>query len=183
MRAAFLDRDGVINRKAPEGEYIPTWREMRFLPGVFSATLHLARAGFEIIVVTNQRGVALGKVLPRDLQDLHARMKTRFAEHGVQIAGIYFCPHDVGENCCCRKPKPGMLIQAAREHALDLASSWMIGDSDSDVQAGLKAGCKTVRITASAQLEPYASRADLVASDLRTAAHAITGRSSQFGPP
>ena len=146
MRAAFLDRDGVINRKAPEGEYIATWDEMRFLPGTFASVAALSRAGFQIIVVTNQRGIALGKVRLEDLEEMHRRMKARFFRHGALVTDVYFCPHDIWEDCSCRKPKPGLLLQAAEDHALDLSSCWMIGDTASDIEAGRNAGCRTAWI-------------------------------------
>ena len=173
MKTVFLDRDGVINRKAPEGEYIATLAEMEFCPGIFPAVLRLQQAGFKIIVVTNQRGVAIQKVRPDDLADIHARMKESFASHGVELAGIYFCPHDTNENCSCRKPRPGLLLQAANDHALDLSSSWMVGDAASDISAGRGAGCKTVRILLAQSVEEQDARADITARDLPEAAQQI----------
>lgn len=172
MRAVFLDRDGVVNRKAPEGEYISRWEDMEFCPGVFSATLDLQRAGFKIFVITNQRGIALGKMRLSDVEDIHSRMKGIFANHGVEFTGIYFCPHDVSENCQCRKPKPGLLLQAAQEHGLDLSRSWMIGDAISDIEAGKNAGCKTVRIL-SAPSQKTSVSADITAADLASAARKV----------
>jgi histidinol-phosphate phosphatase family protein len=180
MKAIFLDRDGVINRKAPEGEYISRWAEFRFLPGVFSAVLKLSQAGFKIFIITNQRGVALCKVQLQDLEDIHSRVKERFVHHGTVIDGIYFCPHDIAENCLCRKPKPGLLQQAARDYALDLPSCWMIGDAPSDVEAGRAAGCRTARIVfagASAQNVPAA---DITAQDLFAASLRILQRSHKL---
>jgi D-glycero-D-manno-heptose 1,7-bisphosphate phosphatase len=166
MKAIFLDRDGVINRKAPDGEYVSRWAEIQFLPDVFSAVLKLSQAGFKIFIITNQRGVALHKVQLQDLEDIHSRLKERFLHHGTVIDGIYCCPHAIAENCSCRKPKPGLLQQAARDYALDLPSCWMIGDAPSDVEAGRAAGCRTARILhtgVSAHSDPAA---DITASDL-----------------
>jgi histidinol-phosphate phosphatase family protein len=173
MKAVFLDRDGVINRKAPEGQYIATWAEMEFCPGVFAAALRLQEAGFKIIVVTNQRGVAIRKVRSEDLAVIHSRMKENFASHGVELAGIYFCQHDTSENCSCRKPKPGLLLQAADDHALDLSSSWMVGDAASDVAAGRAAGCKTVRILLAQPAAEQDVRADITTRDLPEAVQQI----------
>lgn len=173
MKAVFLDRDGVINRKAPEGEYIPRWDEVRFFPDVFEAVSDLYRAGFKIIVITNQRGIALRKVQLEDLEDIHARMKASFGWHGAVIAGIYFCPHDISEKCQCRKPKPGLLMQAARDHALDLRCCWMVGDAASDIEAGRRAGCKTVRIISRLQSGKSEPKADITARDLRSAVRKI----------
>jgi D-glycero-D-manno-heptose 1,7-bisphosphate phosphatase len=161
MNAIFLDRDGVINRKAPGGEYISKWADFQFLPGVFAAVLKLSQAGFKIFIITNQRGIALRKFRLQDLEDIHSRLKERFVHHGTAIDGIYFCPHDIAENCSCRKPKPGLLHQAARDCVLDLPSSWMIGDALSDVEAGQAAGCRTARI-----LHPGVSANDVPAADI-----------------
>jgi D-glycero-D-manno-heptose 1,7-bisphosphate phosphatase len=173
MKAVFLDRDGVINRKAPEGEYIATWAEMEFCPGVLPAALGLKEAGFKIIVVTNQRGIALQKVRPENLTDIHSRMKEIFASQGVELAGIYFCPHDTTENCSCRKPRPGLLLQAAADHGLDLSSSWMVGDAASDIAAGRAAGCQTARIFLSQSAEEQNVKADITARDLPDAVRQI----------
>jgi histidinol-phosphate phosphatase family protein len=143
-KAVFLDRDGVINQKAPEGDYIRTWSEVRLIPGAVDAVAFLNRAGYMVFVVTNQRGVATLKVRVRDLLDIHQRIQNLFSRHGAVISGIYYCPHDLSAKCSCRKPKPGMLQRAAQEHRLDLGASWMIGDSITDVKAGENAGCRSV---------------------------------------
>lgn len=144
--AVFLDRDGVINRKAIEGEYITSWEEMELLPGVAEGIALLNRAGFCVIVVTNQRCVAKGLISETDLQDMHTRMREVLARDGAVIDAIYYCPHDLESQCRCRKPAPGMLLEAAKSRSIDLASSWMIGDSDSDIEAGKGAGCRTIRL-------------------------------------
>jgi len=145
--AVFLDRDGVINRKAPDGRYITTVRDFAFLPAVTECVKRLNHAGFPVIIITNQRGVATGSIAA--LQEIHDRMLYEFAKAGALISDVYVCPHDYSDGCECRKPLPGMLLKAAADHSLDLAGSWMIGDSDSDVQAGKAAGCRTIRISAS----------------------------------
>jgi D-glycero-D-manno-heptose 1,7-bisphosphate phosphatase len=146
MRAIFLDRDGVINSKADEGKYVTQWTEVQFLPGALDAITALVRYGFTIFVVTNQRGIATGHIKPESLEDIHARLKEAVSGHGGHIAGIYFCPHDIPDACDCRKPKPGMLLRAARDHNLDISDCWMIGDTVSDITAGKLAGCKTAFI-------------------------------------
>ena len=146
-KAAFLDRDGVINRKAPtEGEYITRWEEMQILPGVVEAITLLNRTGFRVIVVSNQRCVAKGLLTIRELDSLHQRLRTELHVNGAKIDEIYYCPHEEQPQCSCRKPEPGMLFAAASEHEIDLNSSWMIGDSEKDVEAGRRAGCRTARI-------------------------------------
>jgi D-glycero-D-manno-heptose 1,7-bisphosphate phosphatase len=145
-RAAFLDRDGVINRKPPEGEYVTRWAEMQILPGVAEAIGLLNQAGFRVIVVSNQRAVAKGLITAADLEALHRRMCEVLAGAGATIDAIYYCPHETEPSCRCRKPQPGMLLDAAREHDIDLGTSWMIGDSRADIEAGRNAGCKTVLV-------------------------------------
>jgi|SRR5579864_130037 len=145
-KAAFLDRDGVINRKAPEGQYITRWKDFQFMPQVTEAIAILNRARFSVIVVSNQRCIAKGLLSIKELEQIHCRMLERVAAAGASIDAVYYCPHDLQPPCACRKPAPGMLFRAAKEHLIDLPSSWMVGDSDSDVRAGKNAGCKTVRI-------------------------------------
>jgi D-glycero-D-manno-heptose 1,7-bisphosphate phosphatase len=151
-RAAFLDRDGVINHAASEGKYIIRWEEMCFLPGVAEAIRLLNTSGFLVMVVTNQRCVAKGLITIEDLKLLHEKMRGKLAAVGAMIDRVYFCPHDIEPPCSCRKPAPGMLLAAARDHDITLHESWMIGDSTSDIEAGINAGCKTARVIRSERL-------------------------------
>ena len=146
MRAAFLDRDGVINRRPPEGQYVTRWEEMQFLPGVPEGIALLARAGYCVFVVSNQRCASKGLLTQDELESIHQRMCQELADAGAVITKVYYCPHEKQPPCSCRKPAPGMLLTAAQTYELDLASSWMIGDSEIDVEAGRNAGCRTVRI-------------------------------------
>jgi len=170
-KAAFLDRDGVINKKAPEGQYITRWEELQFLPGVAEAIALLTQANFCVLVVSNQRCVSKGLLSVSDLESMHARMCRQLAQKGATVTKVYYCPHDNQPPCECRKPAPGLLLTAAREHEIDLNQSWMIGDSDVDVQAGRRAGCKTVLIS-NGDL-PGKSPADLQARTLLDAAHRV----------
>jgi D-glycero-D-manno-heptose 1,7-bisphosphate phosphatase len=163
MNAIFLDRDGVVNRKAPEGKYVTRVTGFEVLPGALEAIAALSRNGYEVFVVTNQRGLALGQVSRSDLREIHARMLDRVRQAGGKIRQIYVCPHDTIDRCACRKPQPGLLLQAQREHGIDLRASWMIGDTASDIVAGSRAGCRTAFIGA-----PHLQvAADLRASSLR----------------
>lgn len=146
-KAVFLDRDGVINQKGPDGEYVTRWEDFHFLPGVIEAIARLNKAGFCVVIVTNQRCVAKGLLTEEALELLHRRMTDQLARAGATIDAIYYCPHELEPPCCCRKPAPGMLLEAARSRNLDLAASWMIGDSNSDIQAGKNAGCRTARLS------------------------------------
>jgi histidinol-phosphate phosphatase family protein len=170
-KAAFLDRDGVIFEKAPADQYITCWEEVRFLPRVEEGIVLLNRAGFRLIVVSNQRCVAKGLVTMAAVEDMHGRMCRSLARAGARIDAVYYCPHEKYPPCECRKPQPGMLLKAARIHGIDLGQSWMVGDSDSDVEAGKSAGCKTVRLVQPG--EAARGGADLFASSLRDAARFI----------
>ena len=172
-RAAFLDRDGVINRKAREGEYVTRWEEMEILPGVAEAIRLLGQAGFRVIVVSNQRCVAKGLITAHEVESLHRRMREALARGGARIDAVYYCPHDIEPPCRCRKPQPGMLLDAARDHDIELGASWMIGDSRADVEAGKQAGSRTALIAAD---EHHAPVPDLVAESLLDAAQQILQR-------
>lgn len=148
-RAVFLDRDGVINRKPREGEYVTGWDDFHFLPDIELSITLLRQAGFRIIVVTNQRCVAKGLISGADLEEMHMRMCSVLARKGAAIDAVYYCPHELEDGCACRKPAPGMLVKASEVADIDLSSSWMVGDSEVDIEAGRRAGCKTVRIGAS----------------------------------
>ena len=170
-RAAFLDRDGVINKKAPGDQYVTCLAEMELLPGVAEAIAMLNRAGFGVFVVSNQRCIAKGLVTEADVDAINHRMCKELAAAGARIDGVYYCPHEEEPPCGCRKPAPGMLLLAAREHQIDLTQSWMIGDSDVDISAGKSAGCKTVRLAVKS--ECVAGTPDLIAESLLIAVHKV----------
>jgi D-glycero-D-manno-heptose 1,7-bisphosphate phosphatase len=170
-KAVFLDRDGVINRKAPnEQSYITRWEDFQILNGVIQAVSRLNRS-FRVIVVTNQRAVAKGLMTTAQLESLHDRMCLELQSRGARIDGVFYCPHDLSPPCTCRKPEPGMLLEAARMHSIDLANSWMVGDSEKDIDAGKKAGCRTVRLIDEGS-SPL-THADLVAPSLLAATSKI----------
>jgi D-glycero-D-manno-heptose 1,7-bisphosphate phosphatase len=175
MNAIFLDRDGVIIRKAPDGEYVADWREVEFLQGSSEAIAAFCSFGYKVIIVTNQRGVATGKIKLSKLVEIHAKMKDVIASRGGIVSGVYVCPHDISEDCACRKPKAGMLLQAAAEHQLRLSECWMVGDTESDIAAGRSVGCKTALITNSKRLEQWARKPDIRAESLALAAKRILG--------
>ena len=141
--AVFLDRDGVINQKMPEGQYVSSVHEFHILPGVVEAIRRLKMAGYLVIVVTNQRGVALGQYTMEDLDKIHGALHAALRAESTDVDGIYVCPHEKN-SCECRKPKPGLLLRAKKDFPqIEFAKSIMIGDSESDVQAGIAAGCGT----------------------------------------
>ncbi len=138
-KALFLDRDGVINI---EKNYVYRKEDFEFIEGIFDLCHKFSDEGFLIIIITNQAGIAKGFYTIEDFLELTAWMIDQFKKHGVDIEKVYYCPHhpDVTGSCECRKPRPGMILQAANEFNLDLAKCVLIGDKESDLQAGRKAG-------------------------------------------
>lgn len=149
-KAVFIDRDGTIN---VEKEYLHRPEEFEFIPGAPEAIRVLGEAGFLVVVVTNQSGVARGYYGEDDVRRLHRHMDELLARAGARVDAYYYCPHHpdsgAGEyrmECGCRKPLPGMLLQAASELGIDLSESWMIGDKSVDVESGIAAGCSTALV-------------------------------------
>lgn len=154
QKAIFLDRDGTINRYVG---YLRTTEDLELIDGVGEAIRKINDSGYLAIVVTNQPVVARGEVSTDELQLIHNRLETLLGNSGAYLDGIYYCPHhpdkgfegeivDLKIECDCRKPKPGMLMKAAKDFNIDLKESWMIGDSENDILAGKNAGCNTALI-------------------------------------
>lgn len=141
-RAVFLDRDGVINRNPPDGEYVKEAVELSMLPDVDKAVSKLKQMGYKIIVITNQRGVARGLVSEENLNSMHKEIQTKLNN---SIDAFYYCPHDLNL-CDCRKPLPGMILKASQDLGVDLNLSWLIGDRESDRQTGIAAGIPEDRV-------------------------------------
>jgi len=142
----LLDRDGVINRKAPRGEYISSWEQFKWIPENKVAIKMLAEEGFEFIIISNQAGIARGMIKKEELDRIHLNMKADFAKDGVRILEVYICPHHWDEDCTCRKPNPGMLLQASQEYFFRLDRTLFIGDDVRDCQAAWNAGCDSIFI-------------------------------------
>jgi len=145
--AILLDRDGVLNRKPPKGEYVRNWDEFTWLPGVADSLRLLRDAGFRVIVISNQAGVARGAMTETDVLEIHRRMVRETSQAGGRIDAVYYCPHHWEENCECRKPKPGMLFQAQRDFNLDLSRTLFIGDDDRDAEAAEAAGSLSMLVS------------------------------------
>jgi D-glycero-D-manno-heptose 1,7-bisphosphate phosphatase len=150
-RAVFLDRDGVINRKMPEGDYVKNWSEFIFLPGVFEALEILKANEILSIVITNQACITKGIITEIQLLDIHNKMQREIQAHNGNIDAIYFCPHDLSARCECRKPKPGLILRAIedflkKEIKINSNESFLIGDTESDIIAGQAAGLMTIKI-------------------------------------
>lgn len=178
-RAVFLDRDGTIN---VEKSYLYRTEEFEFIPGAPEAIRSLREAGYLVIVVTNQSGVARGYFDEEAVHRLHRFMDGELARIGAAVDAYYLCPHHplhgVGPyrvECACRKPLPGMLLAAAEAHGIDLARSWIVGDKAADVEAGIAAGCRPllVRTGYGADEARIVPAGVLVCEDLPAAARTI----------
>lgn len=182
-RAVFLDRDGTINE---ESGYLFRKEECRFIPGAIEAVSQLSQAGFMVVIVTNQSGIARGYYTEDDLKQLHLYMESEIAAAGGRVDGWYHCPHhpdypSSATRCDCRKPLPGMLRIAAAELGIDLGSSWMVGDKIADIKAGKAAGCHTILVkTGYGEVEAVSAPKDLaILDDLLSAAAYIIKVSSK----
>ncbi len=138
--AVILDRDGVLNRRPPPGRYVENVASFVWLPGALEGLRLLREAGYRVIVVTNQAGVARGEVSAEALESIHGQMLSQARAAGCAIDAIYHCPHDWYAGCECRKPRPGLLFQAQRDFSLDLSRTCFLGDDERDMQAATAAG-------------------------------------------
>ena len=150
----FLDRDGVVNQKAPEGDYVKSWQEFVFLPSALQALSLFAAFHVRVVILTNQRGIALGRSSLSDLAFIHDNMTAVSEAAGGRIDAIYFCPHDVGV-CNCRKPAPGLLWEAFADFPnLTPSQIPLLGDSRSDLEAARAAGVQPWHLTTESQTAP-----------------------------
>jgi D-glycero-D-manno-heptose 1,7-bisphosphate phosphatase len=177
--AVFLDRDGVINE---ERNYVYKIGEFHFIDGIFDACREMSKAGYRLIIITNQAGIARGYYTEDDFHHLTKWMLNEFQQHGIELNDVYYCPHHpvhgVGEyrrDCACRKPAPGMILRAAKEHSLDLRRSILVGDKATDIEAGRAAGvgCCVLVLTGHSLGAADINRADNVFADLRDVASAF----------
>jgi len=182
MKSAFIDRDGVINA---EVDYVHRIEDFYLLPGVVEGLRLLHEVGYALVVVTNQAGIGRGLYTEADYQALTAHMKALLDTAGAPMAAVYHCPHHptagLGAyriDCDCRKPRPGMLLQAARDLGLDLASSVIVGDKQSDLEAGRAAGLAACVLVESGHAPSAKARAiaDHTCANLLEAAHWIVSR-------
>lgn len=181
----FLDRDGVLNRNPPDGRFVTSWEEFQLLPGVEDAIAWLNRSGRKVIVVTNQRAVALNLISREELDRLHDQLRAQLAAKNAHLDAVYVCPHDVGQ-CNCRKPLIGLFEQAFGDFPdAQPGNSVMIGDSLRDIEAGVRLGMRTVFLTGVAHTKPEADEAATLAqacvpSLLDFVQHCLSGEGKQF---
>ena len=186
FKAVFLDKDGTLIENEP---YNVDLAKIRFYPDVRDSLKMFADAGYLLVIVSNQPGVARGIFKEKALHKVESALRHALRGMGVSLAGFYYCPHDpmgtvpeYSVRCECRKPQPGLLVQAAQELDIELGKSWMIGDILHDVEAGNRAGCRTVLVDRGNETEWQYNEfrhPALTVKDLREAASAITGMRSR----
>ncbi|MFI5315503.1 MAG: D-glycero-alpha-D-manno-heptose-1,7-bisphosphate 7-phosphatase [Myxococcota bacterium] len=158
-RWAFLDRDGTL---IEDRKYSYALADYAPLPGVYDAVRELRAAGFGVAIVTNQSGIGRGYFGEADFTRFQSHLLADFAAHDAALDASYHCPHRPDEGCDCRKPRPGLLLRAAREHSIDFARSWVIGNEESDVALAGQVGCRAVRIGGGERADRVAVASDLL---------------------
>ncbi|HEY3298547.1 MAG TPA: HAD-IIIA family hydrolase [Armatimonadota bacterium] len=144
MTVVFLDRDGVINRN--RDDYVKTVGELEFLPGSLEGLARLKGSGVTVVVVSNQAGVGRGLIEPIELERIDRELSLEAERHGGEIAASFYCTHRKDEGCNCRKPQPGLFLKASEALGFDLSDAYFVGDTASDVEAGCRAGIRTVLV-------------------------------------
>jgi D-sedoheptulose 7-phosphate isomerase len=171
--AAFIDRDGIINERVAPHQYVTSWDQFRWVDGARPMLRGLAARGFALFVVTNQQGIGKGQMSEADLEAIHGEMTRTLALDGIHLTRVLHCPHREQDRCSCRKPRPGLIHRALNEtpFLIDLGRSVMIGDSASDVQAGLAAGVATRILVGSETADAATHRVASVRDVLATITH------------
>lgn len=144
-KAIFLDRDGVINKD--RSDYVKSIHELEIFSNIEECIKRIKEKGFLIIVISNQSAIGRNLTSHAEVQKIHDHIQQYLNKWNLKIDAFYYCPHNPDDNCNCRKPKPGLILQAANDYNISLSNSWMIGDHDRDIQSGLIAGCKSIKIS------------------------------------
>jgi len=169
-RAVFIDRDGTM---ANDVGYCHRPEDFELLPDTAKAIRLLNQHNFKVIVITNQSGIARGYFTEETLAEIHEKMRGELAKEGAWVDAIYYCPHHPDDNCQCRKPKPKLALQAAKDHDVELESCFVVGDLPMDIDLGKTIGCRTILIGASPTINDESPKPDIVVSDLLKAAKTI----------
>ena len=174
-KVVFLDRDGVISKDSPD--HIKSWEEFHFLPKAKDAVKLLTDNGFNVIIITNQSVIARGMTSVEELEQMHSNTVKEIEKKGGRIVDIYYCPHHPDDGCNCRKPAPGMLLQAIKDHDIDPKKSFMVGDRMMDVKVGKKVGTRSIIIPSKLGLKEMKEeknvKPDYIAKDLYDASEWI----------
>jgi D-glycero-D-manno-heptose 1,7-bisphosphate phosphatase len=164
IKTIFLDRDGVINK---EVNYLHRIEDFKFIDGIFEACYHFLILDYKIIIVTNQSGIERGYFKEKDYQNISKWMIRQFQKRGINILDIFHCPHGPKSKCNCRKPKPGMLLEAKKKYNIDMKNSWMIGDKEVDIMAGIDSGvCNTILVRSGHKINQLNSKAKFILNSI-----------------
>ncbi len=175
IQAIFIDRDGTINDN--KTGYIHTKEEFTFLPGVVTALKKLSQTHYHVFIVTNQSGIGRGLYSERTAQHLHTWLVKELQKQGVVIKKVYYCPHTADDHCLCRKPKSGLLLQAAREYSLNLSKSWIIGNSWVDIASGREANVRTILVGSNQKKKGQGMKPHFTVKGMREAVSVILASS------
>ena len=173
IKTIFLDRDGVINK---DTNYLSKIEEFEFINGIFKTCKYLLSIDYEIIVVTNQSGIARGYYSEKDFQNITKWMLSQFKINGVKILDVLHCPHSPDSNCNCRKPKPGMFIKAKNKHGIDMEKSWMVGDKEVDIIAANNSGiANTILVRSGHEINEKKSNAKFIINSIYQISKVVSG--------
>jgi len=172
IKTIFLDRDGVINH---EVNYLHKISEFRFINGIFDACICFKKLGYQIIIISNQSGIARGYYSEIDYQNLTKWLITQFKQNNITILDTFYCPHSPNAGCKCRKPEPGMFLEAKAKYNIDMKKSWMIGDKETDIQAAITSGItKTILVSSGHSIDNQTSSALFFLDSIKHASQVIT---------
>ena len=172
IKTIFLDRDGVINKDV---NYAYKIVDFEFIDGIFEVCIYFQNLGYKIIIVTNQSGISRGYYSENDFQTLTNWMLTQFKKNDINILDIFHCPHSPDSHCNCRKPKPGMLLNAKHKHNINMQNSWIIGDKETDIIAGISSGItNTILVKSGHKIDELNSKAKYIISSIQQANKIIT---------
>jgi len=171
IKTIFLDRDGVVNK---EVRYLYRLSDFEFIDGIFDACLYFQKLEYKIVIITNQSGIARGYYNENDYRKLTEWMLGQFNDNGINILDTFYCPHDPASLCECRKPKPGMFIEAKDKYNISMKDSWMIGDSESDIKAANAAGIsKTILVRSGHRVDESNSNSTFTIDSIKQSKEAI----------
>ena len=172
MKVMFLDRDGVINQ---EVGYLHKSKDFKFIDGIFEACKYFQSLGFKVIVVTNQSGIARGYYQETDFHILTKWMLVQFYNQDVDILDVFFCPHGPNSTCECRKPKPGMLLEARDKYGINMNESWLIGDKETDIDAAYAAGINnTILVKSGHRIDGMITKAKFILESIKASTQIVS---------